>query len=194
MRRILASVGLVLCLILTFRGAAATEGRHGHISAKLVGFQEVPSVSSSGTGEFVAEISDDESKIDYSLTWKNLEGTVVQQSHIHFGQHSVNGGIAAFFCSNLTDPAPPPDTPTCPGPASGELKGVITAANVIGPAGQGIAPGEFAELVRAIRNGKSYVNVHTDKHPGGEIRAQLNERGRGVLGSHDPDSSGDEHH
>ena len=48
--------------------------------------------------------------------------------------------------------------------------------NVIGPAAQGIAAGEFAELVRAIRAGATYVNVHTTVHPGGEIRKQL--RGR----------------
>jgi hypothetical protein len=44
---------------------------------------------------------------------------------------------------------------------------------VIGPTGQGIAPGEFAELVRAIRAGATYANVHTDKHPTGEIRGHI---------------------
>jgi hypothetical protein len=47
---------------------------------------------------------------------------------------------------------------------------------VIGPTGQGIAPGEYGELLRAIRSGVTYANVHSSKHPGGEIRAQL-ERG-----------------
>jgi CHRD domain len=41
---------------------------------------------------------------------------------------------------------------------------------VIGPAGQGIAPGEFAELVAAIRAHATYVNVHTNVRTGGEIR------------------------
>jgi len=48
---------------------------------------------------------------------------------------------------------------------------------VIGPAGQGIAAGEFAELLAAIRAGKTYANVHSAKFPGGEIRAQLGDRG-----------------
>ena len=180
----MGTVVLALSLMLSFGGSASTDnnqGKNGRIRARLVGLQEVPAVSSKGSGEFVAEISNDDSKIDYTLTWKDLEGATVQQAHIHFGQHyAANGGIAVFFCSNL--PSPPANTPVCPVPASGELKGVITAANVIGPAGQGIAAGEFAELLRAIRTGNSYVNVHTDKHPGGEIRAQLNGRGKGLIG------------
>ena len=49
---------------------------------------------------------------------------------------------------------------------------------MIGPAGQGIAPGEYNELLRAIRAGVTYANVHSTKFPSGEIRAQL-ERKRG---------------
>ena len=32
---------------------------------------------------------------------------------------------------------------------------------------------EFAELVKAIRAGLTYANVHTSKFPGGEIRGQI---------------------
>jgi CHRD domain len=50
----------------------------------------------------------------------------------------------------------------------------ITADDVIGPAGQGIAAGEFAELVDAIRSGVTYANVHTlPQFGGGEIRGQI---------------------
>jgi len=193
-------------LLLALAGTSSADDgprKQGKIRAKLVGIQEVPAVSSKGSGEFVGEISNDDTKIDYSLSWKNLEGTTVQQAHIHFGQHLVNGGVSVFFCSNLTTPAPPAGTPTCPAPASGELKGIITAANVIGPAGQGIAAGEFAELLRAIRSGNAYANVHTDKHTGGEIRGQLNVRGRGLFGAvpsqnrvvaHDDDEDGGHDH
>lgn len=185
----IGTVVLALSLMLSLGWTASADndkGKNGRIKARLVGLQEVPAVSSKGSGEFVAEISNDESKIDYTLTWKDLEGATVQQAHIHFGQHfAANGGIAVFFCSNL--PSPPANTPACPGPTSGELKGVITAASVIGPAGQGIAAGEFAELLQAIRTGNSYVNVHTDKHPGGEIRAQLNSRGKGLTGRNHSD-------
>jgi hypothetical protein len=57
------------------------------------------------------------------------------------------------------------------------VSGTITSADVIGPAGQGIAPGEFDELVRALREGATYANVHTTLYPGGEIRGQIDGHG-----------------
>ncbi len=74
--------------------------------------------------------------------------------------------MSAFFCNGGGQPA-------CPLTTTGEISGVITAANVVGPAGQGIAAGEFAELVRAIRNGATYANVHTANFPPGEIRGNI---------------------
>ena len=53
------------------------------------------------------------------------------------------------------------------------MTGTLEADDVIGPADQGIAAGEFSELVAAIRAGATYANVHSTKYPGGEIRAQL---------------------
>ena len=38
------------------------------------------------------------------------------------------------------------------------------------PVGQGMAPGEFQQLLYSLRSGVNYVKVHTSKHPGGEIR------------------------
>ena len=68
----------------------------------------------------------------------------------------------------------PPGTPTCP--QSGTVSRTATANDVIGPAGQGIEPGAFEELVAAMRAGHTYANVHSAKWPGGEIRAQINDR------------------
>lgn len=39
---------------------------------------------------------------------------------------------------------------------------------------QGLNTGELDELIKAIRAGKTYVNVHTTDRPGGEIRSQIN--------------------
>jgi len=55
------------------------------------------------------------------------------------------------------------------------VSGTITAAEVIGPTSQGLAPGEFAELLRAIDENVTYANVHSSEHPSGEIRGQISD-------------------
>jgi hypothetical protein len=150
--------------------AAVASGGGGQkkFSVNLIGYEEVPAVSTTGGGTFRAVISRSADEIRYKLTYSGLQGTA-QQAHIHFGQEAVNGGISVFLCSNL--PNPPAGTQACP--ASGTVTGTIRPVDVIGPAGQGIAPGEFAELVKALRAGVAYANVHSSVWPGGEIRGQL---------------------
>lgn len=141
------------------------------VKANLVGFQEVPAVSSPCEGQFRARISNAGSQIEFELSYQNLEGNV-QQAHIHFGQKGVNGGVSIFLCSNLNNA--PAGTPLCPGPNSGTVTGTRQAASVIGGAvAQGIAAGELAELIEAIHAGKAYANVHSDKFPAGECRGQI---------------------
>jgi hypothetical protein len=140
------------------------------LTERLTGYEETPlALSTSGTGSFRARISADRTTISYRLGYSALEGAVTQ-AHIHVGATGQSGGVSAFLCSNLGNG--PAGTQPCPA-APAVVTGTLTSANVIGPAGQGVAAGEFAELVRAIRAGAAYVNVHSDKYPAGEIRSQL---------------------
>ena len=140
------------------------------VSADLIGFQEVPAVSTTAKGRFWALVDTRANTITFRLTYDALEGDV-QQAHVHFGQKSVNGGVSFFLCSNLAPP-PGPLPAACPvGPAV--VTGVVTPDHVIGPAGQGIEAAAFAEIVAALRDGTAYANVHSSKWPGGEIRGQL---------------------
>jgi hypothetical protein len=78
-----------------------------------------------------------------------------------------------FLCTNLGNG--PEGTPPCPA-APATVTGTITPDQVTGlAAAQGIEAGEFDEVVKAIRAGKTYVNVHSVKWPGGEIRGQIND-------------------
>jgi hypothetical protein len=152
---------------------AATGGTSAHehgIDTRLKGYQEVPAVSSTATGRFKASIDEKSGSITYELSYSGLEGDV-RQAHIHFGQRGVTGGITVWLCQTTFNVDPTGLSPTCP--QSGTVSGVIQAANVIGPASQGIAALEFAELVAAIRAGVAYANVHSSKFTGGEIRGQL---------------------
>jgi hypothetical protein len=153
---------LALCLPL---GTAAAQTKL--FKGNMAGTAEVPAVSTAARGVFNARISDDGAAIHYQLAYTGLEGDV-SMAHIHLGQRSVNGGIAVWLCSNLGTPGVQP----CPAPPA-TISGIVTAADIVGPASQGLVAGEFAELVRAVRNGTAYANVHSSKFPGGEIRAQL---------------------
>jgi len=146
------------------------DGRHLH--AKLIGFQEVPAVSTVASGDLKATIARDEQSIEYELTYSGLQGTV-QQAHIHVAQRSVNGSIVIWLCGTAALPGPA-GTPTCP--QSGTVgPRTVTAADVVAgaTASQQLAAGELNEVIRAIRAGVAYANVHTNLSTGGEIRGQI---------------------
>jgi hypothetical protein len=144
--------------------------RGDRIEARLKGFAEVPAVSSGASGRFKARIDHASQTLSYELSYSGLEDAV-RMAHIHFGQHGVNGGIMVWLCQTAAFPSPVASTPQCP--QSGTISGTVSAADVIGPAAQGIAATEFAEMVKAIGAGVAYANVHSNKFPGGEIRGQL---------------------
>jgi CHRD domain len=154
-------------------GTVAVAGGGKQFDEDLTGYEEVPAISTTGNGEFQARIDRRNERILYRLSYEDLEGDVLQ-AHIHFGQRAVNGAVVAFLCSNLMNP--PAGTPACPGPREGTVEGVIERDDVQGTP-QGIAAGEFEELVDAMRAGVTYANVHSSLWPGGEIRGQL-DRGR----------------
>jgi hypothetical protein len=184
MRKLTLHAAIIGALLVVFGAGsyALADGGKRHIkSDDMTGYLEAPPVSSVAAGNFEAKIDDAADEIHYTLSYENLEAPVAQ-AHIHFGQRSVSGGISAWLCEG-TVASPSASTPACPG-QGGTVSGVITPLEVIGPGapfppgpgGQGIAPGEFEELVAAIRAGRAYANVHSAKFPGGEIRGQLNDR------------------
>jgi hypothetical protein len=150
-------------------------------SAFLTGYEEIVpgatpaaeggAVSTRGHGTFRARLRSS-TELEYRLTYRDLEGALtggsppVGQAHIHFGQRHTIGGVSAFLCGGG-------DKPACPTTNPATVEGVIDPDDVIGPAGQGIALREFDELIRAMRNGATYANVHTTTWPSGEIRGQI---------------------
>src|SRR5690606_26114119 len=109
----------------------------------LTGYQEDPmALSTTGAGAFKAAIGESGDRIAYRLAYRDLEGAVTQ-AHIHLGGRHQSGGIIAFLCSNLGNG--PEGTQACPpAPEKGwaTVSGTLGPADVVGPEGQGIAPGE----------------------------------------------------
>ena len=114
-----------------------------------------------------------DSKIEYRLTYGALEGDVTQ-AHIHLGNR-----VGQRRHQRVPVQRRPGDRAGghagMPGGTLGHRQRVtIEPADVIGPGGPGHrARPSTNELLRAIRAGVTYANVHSSKYPGGEIRAQL---------------------
>jgi hypothetical protein len=162
-------------------GLVAADQDKNTIRTRLSGLEETAAtINTKGSGEFRATISEEGTMIKYEETWQNLSSTVTQ-SHIHFGRPSLSGQIVLWLCYNPALVMAPTGVPTpqmCPLTSPATITGTLTEADVIASAvvgGQGIDTGAegFAEMVKAIRTGSAYVNVHTTNHPSGEIRGRL---------------------
>jgi hypothetical protein len=144
---------------------------------------ETGAINSPATATVDLDLNRAARTITFTLTFSGFT-TDVQQSHIHFGKRHVPGGVIVFFCSNLGNA--PAGTALCP-TRSGTVTGTITGGIVVGPAAQDIPAGTvdaqaaFDGLVAALDSDTAYGNIHTVKHPGGEIRAQVR---------HDEDNDG----
>jgi hypothetical protein len=133
-----------------------------HFKAHASGRDEVPANSSRAQGQAQFWLSDDGESIRYRLIVANIHN--VTQAHIHRGAPGVSGGIVVWLY-----PAAPP-AQLIPGRTQGVLfEGTITDADVVGTLlGQGLEG-----LLREIRAGNTYVNIHTLQFPPGEIRGQI---------------------
>jgi CHRD domain-containing protein len=163
----LLAVGVTAAL-LAAPAAAQTK------NVTLSGFEEVPVVLTDATGEFRARIANDDSSIEYSLSYEGF--SQVTQSHIHIAQPNVNGGIVLFLCTNLGNG--PAGTQLCPQPPA-TITGVLHAADIVPQLTQDVSAGEFSVILAAIRRGLAYVNVHSVQSPTGVIRGQFSGGGHG---------------
>jgi hypothetical protein len=185
---------VVVTLILAGTAGVVVGQGSRNWRAALNGFNETNpgTISTVARGAFSARISPDGSTVSWRLSYRDLEGAV-QQAHIHFGAVGTSGGISVFLCTNLNNtPATAPAAQACPAsPAT--ITGEFSAVDVVGPTAQGIAPSEFEELVRAIRAGHTYANVHSVKFPSGEVRGPL-VSGRGDNDDDDDDDDDNSGH
>ena len=149
--------GAIAALVLS-TGIAQAQS----FSAKLSGFDEVPSVLSNSAGTLAIVLGS--TTLTYTLTFSKLS-TSATQSHIHFGKSRTVGDVLVFLCGGGGSPA-------CPA-SGGMVTGTITAANVLGPPSQGVPPGDFAALAEAFNADAAYVDIHTATFPTGEIRGQI---------------------
>jgi len=111
----------------------------GALNVKLSGEQEVPPVSTAGTGSGSFRVAEDGS-VSGNVTTKNVPGNA---AHIHLGARGKNGPVIVPLTKN------------------GDTYSV--------PDGRKLTSAQL----QSFKAGNLYVNVHSNQHKGGEVRAQL---------------------
>ncbi len=152
-----------LCLFAAVGIASADMSQvQKNFRAHLSGDEEVPAVDTRAQGQAIFQLSRDGITLHYKLIVANIEDVLM--AHIHLAPAGENGPIVVW----LYPSAPPPQL--IEGRFNGVLAaGAITAANLVGS----LAGQTLEDLLAAIEAGETYVNVHTEAHPGGEIRGQI---------------------
>jgi CHRD domain len=176
-----ATVLLLSAMFLPTLGDTASAQQER--SERLLGGNENPPVISDGSGSFRVRFEGDSAtfRLRYDVA---SEGSDVTQAHWHISNPGTNGGIVVWFCANPPI-VPPVEVPECP-PSPADLTGDIVAADVQAvvveeegePPVEIIAAGDLEGLQRLIEQSSVYVNVHSDNHPSGEVRGQMNPRRR----------------
>jgi hypothetical protein len=181
MKRIATTAAMAIAVATTGLIASGDQGPR-MFSEVLSGLKEAPAiVATSGTGTFKATLNKDGSEIDYELTFNDLESNITQ-SHIHIGYPQNSGAIVLWLCDSASPPAAPglaspfASTPLCIPAGStdgrnGVVTGTLTEAEVVALVGNGNPT--WDEVVSLIRDGRTYVNIHTATIPAGEIRSQI---------------------
>ena len=143
----------IILLVAAVAALAVTE----RFAAKLTGAQEVPPVSTTAEGSArFAKVS--ATKMTYTLTASNINK--VSAAHIHLAPRGEDGPIVV----DLKVPARCAVERT-----SISCRGSFTSTNLEGS----LAGRSLGALLREMRAGRTYVNVHTMDFPDGEIRGQV---------------------
>jgi hypothetical protein len=153
-------IPLILSLALPCLVWAATPKA---FQAQLTGAHEVPPVKTAATGLAIFHLSPDGKLIHYQLKVDKLSN--ITMAHIHLGQPGKNGPVVVWLY-----PVGGPPPALKPGTLTGMLaEGQLTANNL----GGSLKGKPLSALVQLMENGQAYINIHTTKHPEGEIRGEI---------------------
>ena len=131
-------------------GLTACESEEVFV-ATLSGANEVPAVTSNGTGMATFTLIDN-TTLTYELSVSDLDS--VTAAHIHVGEAGIAGGVIRNLFT---------------GPTTGlDFTGSLASGTIAEATGM-----SFDSLMVRMRNGTLYTNVHTRRNGGGEIRGQI---------------------
>ena len=144
---------LIILPFYTFNTALSEDNKY---FTPLTGMEEVPPVNTNSTGIALFELLNNQ--IDFKVNVTNLDN--IKSAHIHLGEFGQNGEIIVSLLKSLS----PLDLP------NGTLvEGQVTSSDLVGP----LKGKTINELIQLFNNTKTYVNIHTEQYPNGEIRGQI---------------------
>jgi hypothetical protein len=158
-----ATSALLAAGTLMLLGTGATPAGAVELAELLTGGNENPPVVTNATGRFRAVVR--QGGVDFTLRY-NVQGATA--AHIHIANPGNNGDIAVFLC----DPCPDGPQVVEDRFVAADVQEVLDGTTVV------LEEGDLRGLIRLIRQGATYVNVHSGDHPAGEIRGQINPRRR----------------
>ena len=153
MKRLRAIVAVLLAASVVLGLAGTGHADDLKFETKLTGAHEVPPVATDGEGE--AKFVSDGASVAFELKWDDLTSPAFA-AHVHCGAAGVNGPVGVTLFAS-------------PMGSEGEVAGAFTAPD----AGNGCGWDDLADVLGAMATGGAYVNVHTARHRGGEIRGQV---------------------
>jgi hypothetical protein len=150
------TLGIAGITVISTNLAPSTVFANVYFVTNMTGQEEVPPVDTQAVGEAI--LTQDlplNQTVHYFVNVTGIEG--VSQGHIHSGAEGENGPIVVTLF-NFDSP-------------QNEVLQYsnFTASNLEGPM-QGKT---MQDLIAALKNGTTYINVHTEQNPNGEIRGQL---------------------
>ena len=149
----LALAGLFVLLV-----SAQAQAQIYILDAQLSGGNEVPGIASGSGGSAVVTVDATAKTISWVVDVYNLPSGVTQ-SHIHAGSPGVAGPVIVNFPVTVA--------------VSNDFRytGTAGASDIVARPAQGV--NGIDDAIQAILAGQTYVNVHSQINPGGEIRGQL---------------------
>jgi len=162
-------VGAITSMLLisaTIAGPLMAAPTKQQLKANLKGEKEIPPVTTTAKGG--AKFKVKETKITYKINITGISDPT--GAHIHLGKTNENGEIVTDLLKIGTSKKTPVGV---------VITGTITDPNLVGP----LQGKTFSDLASSMNTGDTYVNVHTEKYPDGEIRGQIKISGSNITAS-----------
>jgi hypothetical protein len=156
--------GLLLAFVGAFvlGGAAPARAQVINMAATLTGGNEVPIILTGAYGVATVTVNMDTQDVSWNIQVFNMPSGV-NNAHFHVGPVGISGPVVV----NVAFPPTVSNDFTLSGTANGNTN----PSALIPRRDQGI--GSWEDFIQSLVGGQTYLNIHSQNNPGGEIRGQV---------------------